>query len=440
MNPIHYRDGCLYVEDVPADGLIEEFGSPLYVYSHRALVEQVALLQSAFRTIKPKICFSVKCCSSLGVLRALGELGVSLDVVSGGELFRGLKAGIPPQNIVFAGVGKSSADIRYGLKAGIYMFNAESIEEVQRIDALAVEEGVRAKVCLRVNVDVVDTSTLDKTSTGGRKTKFGIPMPDVAELFSRRWQAVDLCGLHFHLGSPISRVEVYLAAIERTLQLMANIQAIGGHVNHLNIGGGFPVQYEEGHPQFDDLQRIASSICHRLESVHREGVRILIEPGRIIAANSCVLLTTVEYLKKGWKSPIAILDIGMNGLLRPAMYGAFHTIWPTVVAGANADWLAVKQYLDQSSTQLSAVDVVGPICETSDYFAWGRPLPPFSQGDHLAVFSAGAYGMSMASQYNSQPMPAEVMIQGSEARLIRHRESYDDLVARETNVEPPTRG
>ncbi len=431
MNSMHYRGGRLYVDEIPADRLLEEYGSPLYVYSGRALATQVELLKSAFEGITPKICFSVKSCGNLSVLRALRDLGVSFDVVSGGELFRALKAGASAQDIVFAGVGKSLDEIRQALRVGIFMFNAESIEEVERIDALAVEEGVSARVSLRINPDVADVTTPEKTSTGGRQTKFGIPMPDALRLFTRRWQKTDLCGIHFHLGSPISRADVYIAAIDRAEQFMAEVEAAGGNISHLNIGGGYPVQYRAGEPPANDVREIASVICERLRPMHGRGVKILIEPGRVISANSGVLLATVEYLKRGWETRIAILDAGMNCLLRPAFYGAYHAIWPTTVKGAEGSWLEMENHLQAAGVELSATDIVGPICETSDYFDRARAMPAFAQGDHLAIFSTGAYGMAMASHYNARPLPAEVMVSGDTAKLIRRRESYDDLVAAE---------
>ncbi|GAB2876596.1 diaminopimelate decarboxylase [Pseudoduganella ginsengisoli] len=428
MDHFIYRSGALHIEGVNAHRIVERFGSPVYVYSAQTLRHHVAALQHAFAPVAPLICYSVKSCSNLSVLQLLVRQGCGMDVVSGGELQRALAAGARPETIVFAGVGKSADEIRLALEHGIFMFNAESEAEVERINSVAGQLGRRARIALRINPDVADAATPDKTATGGRHTKFGIPLTRALPLYRPgRYSHLDVCGVHIHLGSPIPDAATYVAGIAAIERLIYQVEGEGGRIDTVNIGGGFPASYVSGENQLT-LAEMGRVISAKLAALHAQGKRIVIEPGRSISANAGVLLATVEYMKQGWDCGIAILDAGMNTLLRPAMYGARHVMWPVADAGTHGPWHLVAE---RAGAPVEAIDVAGPICETGDLFAQARPLPPLAAGDVLAIFSSGAYGMSMASQYNTRPRPAEVMVDGEVAWEIRAKEAVADLLALE---------
>lgn len=434
MDHFHYVNGELHIEGVPASAIAEAHGSPVYVYSAQTFKDHCAVVRSAFSGLEPLICFSVKSCSNLAVLKLLVEQGCGLDVVSGGELYRALQAGAAPEKIVFAGVGKSREELAYAIDAGVFLFNAESEGELARIDEVARAAGKRVKAAVRVNPDVADADTHEKTSTGGRQTKFGVPLLRAEALFERNlYRHVDVVGIHVHLGSPIAATATYLAAIDKVEQLADRIEASGGKIEFINIGGGFPAHYRANEAREScSLGEMGAAICDRLQGLKRRGKHFIIEPGRSISANAGILLTSVEYIKQGWERKIAIVDAGMNVLLRPTLYGASHAIWPASFGAFDGHWSALPGLGGRDDDEgFDAIDIVGPICETGDYFALGRAMPALDGGDLLAIFSCGAYGMSMASQYNSRGRPAEVMVDKDRQRLIRHRESYADLVAHE---------
>lgn len=429
LDQFNYVDGELFAEGVSAVELVKCYGSPLYVYSSNTLTSHYQALADAFAQIDPLICFSIKSCSNLSILKLLVEQGSGLDVVSGGELQRALMAGVRPEKIVFAGVGKSLEEINYAIKAGVFLFNVESESELLRLDSVAVALKKRVKAAIRVNPDVSDANTPAKTSTGGRQTKFGIPIERSPELFQpRRYQAVDVVGIHMHLGSPIPSASTYLAAIDRLEWLVDELDRMGCTVEFVNIGGGFPAVYGTETENYPPIAETGALLCQRLLALKARGMAFIIEPGRSISANGGILLTRVEYVKQGWDRLITVVDAGMNVLLRPTLYGASHVIWPAASPGFSGHWSALSR-LDRS--RFPRVDIVGPICETGDYLALDRPLPLPDEHDVLAVFSCGAYAMSMASQYNSRGRPAEVLVTGNNVQLIRKRESYDDLVAHE---------
>lgn len=430
MDHFSYVDGVLHIEGVAADAIVAAHGSPVYVYSAQTFRDHYAAMRQGFAGVAPLICFSVKSCANLAVLKLLVGQGCGLDVVSGGELYRAMLAGASADTIVFAGVGKSREELAYAVDVGVLLFNVESEAELLRLDEVARAADRRVKVAVRVNPDVADAGTHEKTATGGRQTKFGVPLERAAALFERGLHRnVDVVGIHVHLGSPIRSSDTYLRAIEKIEQLADGIESAGGAVEFINLGGGFPARYHvDGDNEWSELEPMAAAICDRLQGLRRRGKRFVIEPGRSISANAGVLLTTVEYVKQGWERKIAIVDAGMNVLIRPTLYGASHVIWPVVFGAFHGHWSALP---GQGGGPLEVADVVGPICETGDYFALGRALPALAGGDVLAVFSCGAYGMSMASQYNSRGRPAEVMVDGGASRVIRRRESYGDLVAHE---------
>lgn len=431
MDQFNYIDGNLYVENVSADDIVLNHGSPVYVYSAKTLVGNFLRLKNAFSAIEPLICFSVKSCANLSILKLLVDQGSGLDVVSGGELFRALKAGAAPEKIVFAGVGKSRNEIREAIDAGVLFFNAESEGELQRLEEVAAAANKNIRVAVRVNPDVADADTPEKTSTGGRQTKFGIPLESAVALFaSGRFRHINLTGIHIHLGSPIPAAQTYISAIDKIEAFMNRVEANGQQVDFINIGGGFPVAYGFEASAPIALEDMGAQICARLRELKARGKRFIIEPGRSISANSGILLTSVEYLKQGWDHKVAIVNAGMNVLLRPSLYNANHIVWPTRYQNFSGHWgeLAPGRI---DATDLQAMDVVGPICETGDYFALARQLPRLNNDSILAVFSCGAYGMTMASQYNSRGRPAELMVNGNEVRVIRESETYDALIEHE---------
>lgn len=419
MDGFTQKGGQLHCEGVPVEALARRYGTPLYVYSRAALLARVRELQDAFGAVRPHICYSIKANSNLSILRLVARAGAGFDIVSGGELFRALKAGADPAGIVFAGVGKTPDEIRAALRAGIRMFNSESEAELAAINTAAGGLGVRAVAALRVNPDV-DARTHAKTTTARKDNKFGIALPHAREIFAQRarYPNVEISGVHLHLGSPIYTVEPYREALAKMDRFIPELRAMGAEIKTLNIGGGYCVSYEGQkviRPR--DYARVI------VPAVRRLGVRLLIEPGRFITANSAVLLARVVYVKEGWnRRKFVILDAAMNDLVRPAMYGSHHHIWPA--RGAASPLVAGGR----RKAGVETVDIVGPICETSDCFAKDRPLPPVCAGETLVIFSAGAYGMSMSSSYNSRPRACEVLVEGTRTRVIRRRETYEDLV------------
>jgi diaminopimelate decarboxylase len=451
MDHFAYADGRLQCENVDVQQLATRYGSPLYVYSAATLRLHYERLRDAFAAVSPLMCFSVKSCSNLAVLREMVSLGAGLDVVSGGELARARLAGCDPAKVVFAGVGKTHAEIvsalgrpsldepLAGVSAPIGLFNVESEPEFQAIAACASAMGVRARAALRVNPDV-DPSTHRHTTTGTAETKFGVDLSR-ARAFFRSYDGhpfLKLSGLHVHLGSPVSATEPYVAAIGKLLDLAEALEANGHRIETLNIGGGFGADYTTG--QSLAPAEYAAAIVPRLvrwldEQEERTGrrARIMLEPGRFIVANAGVLLTRAVYVKLSGPKKFVICDAGMNALLRPSHYDAFHFIWPVVVAPQH---VPMERRFAPDASGLELCDVVGPICETGDYLALDRPMPPVAAGDVLAVFTAGAYGMSMASRYNSHPLPAEVLVRGRGHALVRRRESIRDLLEHELDPDP----
>ena len=432
MDDFRYRvdseQGVLECEDVCLDQLADDVGTPAYVYSQATLEGHFDRLAEAFAALDPLICFSVKSCSNTAVCRVLTQRGGGLDLVSGGELYRALKAGVDPSKCVYAGVGKRSDEIIAAIEAGIGWLNVESGQECALIGKLAEQVGRPCHAALRVNPDV-QTDTHHHTATGHRGTKFGVQLDQVEEFFRRygssKW--CKLCGIHLHIGSPILEVEPYVTAVKKGLALMDRLESLGYTIDMFDLGGGFGADYESG--QAPEASVYAEAIVPLLESRVAQGLQVVLEPGRSIAANAGVLLLTVLYVKESDGQMFLICDGGMNVILRPALYDAFHFVWPTRVHKSQIPPVRSKEVLVEG---LSPVSVVGPICETGDIIAKNRALPPVKPGDRLAVFGSGAYGMSMASQYNSQPLPPEVLVMGEEATVIRRRETYADLVAMET--------
>lgn len=436
MDHFAYRDGQLFAEDVRLADLAAAMGTPCYVYSRATLLEHYDRLASAFAELKPLICFSVKACPNVHVLRLLAERGAGLDVVSAGELHRARLAGVAPERIAVAGVGKTDAEIRAALTGGVgpsetprpvAVFNVESEPEFEVVATAARALGVHASAALRVNPHVTAGGHA-KISTATKDSKFGVAIPHARALFEKfaRERHLRLTGIHIHIGSSINQPAPYVEAIGRVLELIDELGTIGVKIETLDLGGGFGADYQTGAaPAYADF---AAAIVPLLRERVRAGLRIVMEPGRTIAASAGVLLTRVLYVKHSAGKKFIVCDAGMHTLIRPSLYDAFHFIWPAGVAPQHEP---PRRVAEPDLPGLERADVVGPVCESGDFLAHDRPLPPVARGELLAVFTAGAYGMSMASRYNSHPLPAEVLIDGRRARVIRERETLEDLTARE---------
>jgi diaminopimelate decarboxylase len=423
MDYFLYKNGRLQCEEAAADALAAAHGTPLYVYSARTILEHYRKLRDAFNN--PVICYAVKANSNLSILKMMAKEGAGFDVVSGGELYRALKVGADPKKIVYAGVGKADEEIVAGLRAGILLFNIESEEELENIDRLAGKLGKTADVALRINPDV-DPETHAYISTGKRETKFGVDLRRAEELLKdmRRLKHVRMTGLHAHIGSQITKTDPYVDTLNRLIEFAPRVRAMGHPLEWLDLGGGFGIWYKEKTAR--TAAEIAS-VCMPL--ITKTGLKLLLEPGRFIVGNAGILLTRVLYVKDSGDKKFVICDAGMHDLIRPALYGAYHRIWPAAtdpgVQGPAPD--------EEQWTGLAiSCDVVGPICESADFLAKDRKLPPVKRGDLLAVFSAGAYGYVMSSNYNTFPRPAEVLVSGSGAKVVTRRQTYDDVLAAET--------
>lgn len=406
-------DGQLYAEGLPLSALAAQYGTPLYIYSRAALEAHWQAFEHALEGLGHLICYSVKANSNLAVLGVLARLGSGFDIVSGGELTRVLRAGGDPAKVVFSGVGKSEAEMHQALAAGILCFNVESLPELERLNAVAARLGLRAPVSLRVNPDV-DARTHPYISTGLRENKFGIDISQAPEVFAtaQALPHIQLMGVDCHIGSQLTELGPFLAALERVLDLIESLARTGIRVHHLNMGGGLGVRYQNEHPPAP--QEYIAALRAALATRDTPGLTVLIEPGRAIVANAGILLTRVEYLKHTPAKAFAVVDAGMNDLIRPALYSAWQDIVPVMArAGAGTRY-----------------DVVGPVCETGDFLGKDRVLE-LATGDLLAVCSAGAYGFVMSSNYNTRPRPAEVMVDGTQAHVVRARESLEHVLAGE---------
>lgn len=425
MDHFHYRHGVLHCEGLPVSGLAREYGTPLYLYSRQTLVDHFGRLKAAFAELDPWICYSIKSCANLAILRLMREQGAAFDVVSGGELSRALEAGADPGRVVFAGVGKTDEEIRQALRAGIGYFNVESEQELENLSAIGAAMGKTAPIALRVNPDV-DPKTHTYTTTGKRETKFGVDLERARKVFHHfgRFPAIDLSGIHLHIGSPVNTVEPYVQAITKGLGLIDDLRRDGFTIRSLNIGGGYGANYVDD--QAPSAKDYASAVLPLLRST---GLALLLEPGRSIVANAGILLARVLYVKQSGDKQFVIIDGSMTELIRPALYESFHFVWPAEPKDGAAPPGRGKDV--RPPGECVTVDVVGPVCESSDFLAKQRMLPPMERGDLLALFTAGAYGFVMASHYNARPNPAEVLVEESKSRLIRRRETYEDLVRAE---------
>ena len=410
MHNFEYQQGELYCEQVPVSQIAKEVGTPCYIYSHATLTRHFRVYDSAFKNIPHIIAFAMKANSNLAILRLMAKEGSGVDIVSGGELFRALKAGVPSSKIVFAGVGKNAEEIRDALKADILMFNVESSAEIHAVNDVAASIGKKARVALRINPDI-DPKTHPYISTGLKKSKFGIAADRALEEFKLAYSLghIEVVGVHAHIGSQLTEVTPFVESLKKVITLIGVLKAQGIIISYLNIGGGLGITYNDEKPPLP--HELADAIAPLVQDLK---LTLIMEPGRVIVGNAGILVTKALYEKVGEAKRFIIVDAAMNDLIRPSLYSAYHEIRP------------VSESLLQRPKH--AVDVVGPVCESGDFLAKDRVLPEVKPGDLLAVMSAGAYGFVMASNYNSRPRVPEVLVHNGEIHVIKARETYEDLV------------
>lgn len=411
MNHFEYRKGALYCEDVPLSKIAAAVGTPTYVYSRATLERHFHVLDSAFEGVPHLLCYAMKANSNLALLRLLAKWGSGFDIVSGGELLRVLSARGRADRVVFSGVGKTKDELGFALREGILQFNVEGAEELELLDQMAREQGRIAPFAIRVNPEI-DAKTHKYIATGLKSSKFGVPFDDALALYRRSKKLKGLLprGLDCHIGSQLTDARPVNKAVTKVASLFQQLRDEGLALTHLDVGGGLGITYsDERPPTVDDYARAV------LKPLRGLGATLLLEPGRVLVGNAGVLLTKVLYRKRTSRR-FVVVDMAMNDLIRPALYGAHHEVRP----------------VKPRSGKREKADVVGPVCESSDILAHERPLAPLEQGDLLAVMSAGAYGMTMASNYNSRPRPAEVLVEGARFRVVRKREKLDDLMKGES--------
>ncbi len=413
IHQFQYKNDELYCENVPVSKIIKKVGTPVYVYSKTSFEEHLVRLQKAFSSIKPIICYSVKSNSNIAVLKTLVTKGAGLDIVSGGELFRAQKAGCLSKKIVYAGVGKTEREIREAIKAGILLFNVESIPELEQIDAIAKKTKCKVHVSLRINPNV-DPHTHAYITTGKSENKFGIDFEAAWKIFkkSQEFKYAKVSGIHVHIGSQIESGKPFVEAFKKVLKFIDELAKDGIEIKFLNLGGGLGVIYSDEKPQTAD-----EFAQKTLPLFKGRKFQIIFEPGRFISANSGLLAMRVTYVKETGTKNFAITDAGMNDFIRPSFYGAFHQVW---------------QVKRNKKSEQKIYDIVGPICESGDFFAKDRKLPSLKAGDFITLMSTGAYGMTMSSNYNSRPRVAEVLVKGKSFKVIRKRETYLDLIRGES--------
>ena len=421
MDYFNYKQGRLFAENVPVETIAEQLGTPVYIYSKATFLEHLRKIQHAYKAIDAMVCYSIKACGNINILKFMANAGSGFDIVSGGELYRAIQAGADPAKIVYAGVGKTDKEIIEALDAGIAYFNVESEAELENIIRISKQKGKTPKVALRVNPDV-DPKTHTYTTTGVKETKFGIDIERAEKVFDQfgKNSAVKLCAIDMHLGSAGHTVGPYVEALNKILALVDKLRKKDFAIETLDIGGGYGADYTTAQsPSADDY---AKAIVPMLKD---KKLKLILEPGASIAANAAILLTRVLYCKTGGNKKFVIVDAGMNDLIRPPLYNAFHFIWPAQVE-ERFSYIKRTEKLDIKG--LEFVDVVGPICENTDFFAKDRALPPTKRGDLISIFTAGAYGFTMASNYNARGRAVEVLVDGDKFSVIRKRESYEDLI------------
>jgi len=412
MHYFEYKNGELYCEEVPIKKILEDVGTPVYIYSAKTIRRHYKVFEKSFSNIDHLICYSVKANSNIAIISLLKQLGSGADIVSAGELKRALKAGIDPKKIVFSGVGKTPEEIEFALRADILMFNVESLEELETLGEIAKKLEKKAPFALRINPDI-DPQTHPYIATGIKRSKFGIPEEFVIEAYKKAKENPYLypIGIDAHIGSQITSISPFVSALSRLKKIWEELINLGFELKYLDIGGGLGIVYENEEPPLP--QEYADAIIKEGKDLK---ATIILEPGRVIVGNAGILVTKVLYTKENILKKFVIVDAAMNDLIRPAFYQAYHKIIP----------------VEEKYEEFEVVDVVGPICESSDFFAKERKLPKVKKGDFLAIMSAGAYGFVMSSNYNSRPRPPEVLVDEDKYYIIRKRETIEDLLAFET--------
>lgn len=408
MHYFEYKQGELYCEGVPVSRVAQQVGTPFYLYSYRTLVRHFKVFNEAFEGIPHLVCYSMKANSNLALIRLFVNLGGGVDVVSGGELYRALKAGANPEKIVFSGVGKKQEEMEYALKAGILMFNVESSMELQAIHEVAGRMNKKAPISIRVNPDI-DAKTHPYITTGLKQNKFGIDIlrAPMAYRLASELPNLKIVGIDCHLGSQLVEVEPFVEALKKLKRLVDDLRNEGMEIRYLDLGGGLGITYSDEEPP--DPVEYASSI---LDEIRMFDCTLVLEPGRVIVGNAGILVSKVLYTKENEEKRFIIVDAAMNDLVRPSYYGSFHQILP----------------VRKENREEIVADVVGPVCESADFLAKGRNIPKLNPGELIAVMSAGAYGFSMSTNYNSRSRVAEVLIRDDEIHVIRKREEYEDLI------------
>ncbi len=424
MDYFKYKNGKLFAEGVDIGRIIDKVGTPAYIYSKATFTDHLQKIQKAFRQLGTLICYSVKACSNINILKLVARAGSGFDVVSGGELYRVQQAGGDPAKVVYAGVGKTDKEIVEALRAGVGYFNIESQAELENLILLAKKTKRKTKAALRVNPDV-RADTHKYVTTAIKATKFGIDIEHAGNVFkvygNNPW--VNLCGIHVHLGSGGKTIDPYCQAIKRVLPLIDKLRADGYKIEALDLGGGFGADYES-----DTVPLAADYADGIIPLLKNKGLKLILEPGKTIAANAGILATRVLYTKQSGGKKFIIVDAGMNDLIRPCLYEAFHFIWPAQVA---KKFVPTRRDKSLHLKGCEVFDVVGPICESADFFAKDRDLPLVKRGHIMAIFAAGAYGFTMSSNYNARGRAAEVLVDRDKFKVIRERETYEDLISLE---------
>ncbi len=409
MHDFYYKGNELYCENVRVRDIVDQVGTPVYIYSYKTFTDHLAKIQKAFKAVKPLICYSMKANSSLAILKSLVSKGSGLDIVSGGELYRAKKVGCPPEKIVYAGVGKTEEEIEEAIRYGILLFNVESVPELDAINKVAKRLKKTANVSLRVN-PAVDPKTHDHIATGKAESKFGMDLDAARQVFERRahYPNLSICGIHVHIGSQIVTGQPFVEAFLKVLAFVDGLEKKKVKIRFLNLGGGLGVIYSNENPQTAD--EFAKKILPLFKG---RDYQIIFEPGRFISANGGILVGKVLYIKQTKVKNFAIADTGMNALIRPTLYGAHHEVYPLIKNEKASKWV---------------YDVVGPICESGDFLAKERHIQELKAGEYIAFMTAGAYGFVMSSNYNSHPRPAEVLVKGNKFSITRKRESIASLL------------
>jgi len=417
MHDFNYRNNRLYCEGVAVSRIARSVGTPFYLYSHKTICDHYRKLERAFEAINPLICYSVKANSNQAILKGLVNMGAGLDIVSGGELYRAIRAGVDPEKIVYAGIGKTAAEIDAAMRKGILFFNVESLSELEAINRRAKALNKHPNVALRVNPDVL-AKTHRHITTGTKQNKFGLDFNTAKWIFvnSGKFSNVRLRGIHLHIGSQIVESGPFIKAIKLVMDFIFSLRNTGIKIEYFNIGGGLGIIYKDERPQ--NAEDYARAILPILENM---GLKIILEPGRFIVGNAGILVTRTTYVKKTKAKNFIIVDAGMNDLVRPTLYEAYHEVAPV-----NSSRTRTR------ASRLGKFDIVGPICESGDFFALDRKMGEPTEGDLLAIMSAGAYGFTMSSNYNSRVRPCEVMVIGKKFYVIRERQVYADLIKNES--------